>query len=336
MNVPFVTVIMPVRNEEPYLAGCLDSLFATDYPIERLEMLVIDGNSTDRTREIAADYQQRYPCLRLLDNPQQLQVAALNIGIQQARGEIIMRMDAHTEYPSDYIRLCVTLLLASRADNVGGVLEAAGRTYFGKAAALAVTSPFGAGDAKYRTATREAWVDTIFPGVWRKEKLLALGGFSEAWEVNEDYELNCRLRAEGGKLLLSPVISCRYYVREEIGALARQYFRYGHWKVKTLVVHPDSLRWRQLAAPLLVLGLAVSALIAWWWPVLGMLLPALYLLANLVASAPKGWRYLPVLPLVFLTIHLGWGIGFLSGICKWGMPRLTIRSLRNAVKEVRS
>ncbi|TCP58977.1 cellulose synthase/poly-beta-1,6-N-acetylglucosamine synthase-like glycosyltransferase [Tumebacillus sp. BK434] len=336
MLMPFVTVIMPVRNEEAYLAGCLDSLFATDYGLERLEVLVIDGSSTDRTLEILAGYQTRYPCLRLLENPRQLQVAALNLGIQAARGEIIVRMDAHSEYPADYIGRCVTLLLASGADNVGGVLEAAGRTPFGKAVALAVTSPFGAGDAKYRTAVQEAWVDTIFPGVWRKTTLQRLGGFQAAWEVNEDYELNYRLRRSGGKILLSPAIRCRYYVREGIGALARQYFRYGHWKVKTLVAHPDSLRWRQLAAPLLVLGLAVSALTAWWLPVLGALPPALYLLAALAASAAKGLRWLPVLPVVYLTLHLSWGIGFFSGIFKWGLPRLTLQHVRNAVRAIRS
>ncbi len=331
---PFVTVTIPMFNEEHYIAACLDSVLANDYPQDRLEVLVVDGRSTDRSRDIVLDYCRRYPFIRLLDNPKRIIPAALNIGIREAKGEIIIRMDAHTFYAPDYIRQCVELLRTSGAANVGGVQRAVGTNYLSQAVAAAMNSPFGVGNAYFRYVEKEMWVDTVYLGAWWKATLEHLGGFREDMVINEDYELNYRIRKMGGKILLSPRIRCWYYVRPSLKALARQYLRYGLWKVRTLVSHPDSLRWRQLAPPALVVALLFSIGILSVNQMVGSIVPMLYLAANLIAStwtaSRRGWKYLPLLPVVFATIHLSWGIGFFAGLFKWGIPKITLSSLLKA------
>ncbi len=338
---PFVSVLMPVFNEEQHLARCLDSILAGDYPRDRLEILVIDGMSTDQSALIAQHYAATHSLIRLLTNPKRIQAAALNIGIRESKGEIIVRMDAHALYAPDYIRTCVQLLRNHpEAANVGGPQRAVGTDYVSDCIAVAITTPFGIGDASFRYSQKEEWVDSVYLGAWRKSTLIALGGFREEWAVNEDYELNYRLRRAGGKILLSPQIRCCYHVRPSLRALARQYFRYGFWKAKTLSTHPYSLRWRQMAPPALVLALVFST------PSLAIdrraaaLAPMLYALAALGGSVltarRRGWEYLPLLPIVFATIHLAWGTGFLCGLLRWGLPKCgrsasrALRSLQRA------
>ncbi len=193
-----------------------------------------------------------------------------------------------------------------------------------RAIALAYQSRFAAGDAAFRYAGDERWVDTVYLGAWRTGTLRRLGGMNESWLVNEDYELNYRLRQAGGKILLPPTIRSRYWVRPSLRALARQYFRYGMWRVRTMATHLGSLRWRQLASPLLVAGLVGSAALAPIAPRAALALPAIYLLACVIASAATasqkeaGVRFLPILPVIFATIHLSWGTGFLAGLVRFG------------------
>ncbi len=333
---PFVSVLVPMRNERAFIVQCLDSIVANDYPGHRIEVLVIDGMSTDDSAEIVRRYGERHLFIRLLANPKRFQVAALNVGLREARGEIIVRMDAHTRYAPDYIRTCVDLLQTAGAENVGGLQRAVGTDYISRAIAVAITTPFGIGNAHFRYAERMMWVDTVYLGAWRKARLQALGGFDERWAVNEDYELNCRLRKSGGRILLSPEIKSFYYVRPSLEALALQYFRYGFWKVKTLSSHADSLRWRQLAPPALVVGLLLSLVLSTFWPALGALVPGVYGLtiglAALTTASRRGWRYLPVLPVIFATIHVGWGLGFLMGLTRWGIPRITPQVFARALR----
>jgi succinoglycan biosynthesis protein ExoA len=324
--LPFVSIIVPVYNEAAYIKQCLESILRNEYPRDRFEILVIDGGSTDGTHEIIEQMAKQYPQIIILKNYKRIQSVAMNIGIRNSRGEIIIRMDAHTLYAPDYIHRCVELLETTEAANVGGPQRAVGTNYISNAIAIAITVPFGIGNAYFRYAEREMWVDTVYLGAWRKSTLEALGGFNEEWVVNEDYELNYRLRKAGGRILLSPKIKCWYYVRPSLKALARQYLRYGFWRAKTVVTYPDSLRWRQLAPPGLVISLLLSlGILPVKW-MLGIIAPALYLAANLLAStwtaSRKGCKYLPLLPFVFATIHLSWGIGFLVGLFRWGIPRI--------------
>lgn len=331
-----VSVIIPMRNEENFIGACLDSIIANDYPKEHLEVIVVDGMSSDRSREIVLDYAARHSYIRLLDNPGCMAPTALNIGIREARGEIIIRMDAHTVYAFDYISSSVELLQTSGAANVGGLQRAVGNNYISNAIALATTSRFGIGDAKYRYAEKEMWVDTVYLGAWYKKTLETIGGFNEEWVANEDYELNYRLRVAGGKILLSPKIRCWYFVRDSLRKLARQYFRYGMWKVKTLVAYPDSLRWRQMAPPILVIALLLSMILLVSEQKIGLFIPVTYFVGSLVASvvvAPKrGLRYLPILPIVFWTLHLSWGTGFFVGIMRFGIPSISPTIFARAFK----
>ena len=314
----FVTIITPALNEEPHIGRLIDSVVASPFPKDRLELFVVDGGSRDRTIAVVQEYQRKHPWIRLLHNPRKIIPTAMNLGLAAARGEVVLRMDAHSAYPPGYIDQCVDLLRTSDAQNVGGVIEATGTSYVGRAIAVAAMHPFGVGDAHYRIATKQRYVDTVYPGAWRTATLRQLGGFAEEWEANEDYELNVRIREAAGRILLNPAIRCRYFVRENLGALSRQYFRYGYWKVRTLKRHPWSWQSRQLAAPLLVLSLALSALLLAGSVTAAMTVPAIYLVALLVASVHAanraGWRYLPMLPLAFAAMHLSWGTGFWASV----------------------
>lgn len=319
---PTVTVVIPMRNEAASIGRCLDSVLRSRLPDgESLEILVLDGESSDASPAIVTAITKADRRVRLLPNPARLQAAAFNRGLAEARGRYFLRMDAHSHYADDYVAECLWLLETKGAENVGGVQRAEGTSTMSRAIAAAVSSPFAAGDARYRHATTASYTDTVYLGCWRTETIRRLGGMREDWAVNEDYELNIRLRAAGGRIYLSPTIRSTYFVRASLGSLARQYARYGFWKVRTLLEHTGSLRWRQVVAPAFVLSIIAS------WPLihaLGVLGGAhliAYGIANLTASiltaAGSRWRYLPILPLVFLIIHIAWGTGFLAGLCYW-------------------
>ncbi len=334
---PYVSIIIPIRNEEQYISACLDSILTNDYPHDRLEILLLDGMSTDSSRLIEECYAKAYPFIRLLNNPRRIQVAALNAGIQAANGELIIRLDAHSTYAADYIRRCIELLQTTEADNVGGVQSAVGTNYMSRCIAIATKSRFAVGDAYYRFAEKPMWVDTVYLGAWRKVTLDDLGGFDETLEVNEDYELNYRLRMSGGKILLSPTIRCRYFVRDSLRKLIRQYFRYGFWKEKTLLVHPASLRWRQLVPPIFVACLMVCVVITFFSYPIGLALPLLYgfinLLVSVMAVRKHGRVHFPVLPIIFALIHISWGTGFLWGVVRHGPPRIGWKALRESLRD---
>lgn len=310
-----------MRNEEARIRQCLDSILANRVPRGELEVLVLDGDSTDDSARLVTELAALDPRVRLVRNEDRLQAAAFNRGLAEARGQFLVRMDAHTIYDHDYVAECIRLLEETGAAGVGGVQRAIGDTPVGEAIAAAVSSRFAAGDAKYRHASQPAWVDTVYLGAWRTATLRDVGGMNPEWAVNEDYEMNVRLRARGGRMYLSPTIRSTYFVRNSLPRMARQYFRYGFWKVRTLVEHPDSVRWRQLVAPSFVLSLLATPLLVHWLGWLGALHLIAYGAANLAASvmlaSRTGWRHLPLFPLVFLLIHLSWGSGFLVGLGYW-------------------
>jgi GT2 family glycosyltransferase len=268
-------------------------------------------------RELSA----RDPRVQLISNPERLQAAAFNRGIALARGQYVVRVDAHSLYADDYVAESIRLLEETGAENVGGVQRATGTNWVGRAIAAAVSSRFAAGDAKYRHASKPTFTDTVYLGAWRTATLRKLGGMRTDWAVNEDYEMNVRLRAAGGTIYLSPTIRSTYFVRGSLGALARQYVRYGFWKVRTLIEHPGSLRWRQVVAPAFVLSLLLTPLFVHWLGWFGTSHIALYVVANLAASVitarKQGMTLLPVLPIVFAIIHCSWGGGFLTGLIYW-------------------
>jgi GT2 family glycosyltransferase len=315
-----VSVILPVRDDVSLIGECLDAVLASDYPADRLEVLVVDGMSADGTREAVAARAAEDARLRLVDNPGRTAAAGLNRGVEVAHGEVIVRMDARTRPEPDYVRACVEILERSGASSVGGPQRATGTGLVGRAAAVATTSPYGAGDARFRYSERQEEVDTVYLGAWRRSTLESTGGFDEGLAVNQDYELNHRLRKAGGRVLLSPSIRSTYRIRESLGELAGQYYRYGRGKAGMLRRFPDALRWRQLAPPALVAGLAASVAILPVAPAAAAILPGLYAATTVLTSVLTGIRRDPgttaVLPVVFATIHLSWGLGFWAGLLR--------------------
>lgn len=324
----FVSVMIPMRNEEHFIESCLQSIIENDYPQNLLEILVIDGMSTDRSRDIVSKFAERYPYIRLIENPKKITPAALNIGIREAKGKIIMRMDAHSTYASDFIRNCAILLQNTEAVNVGATIKSVGTGFVSEAIAIAMSSRFGVGNSAFRTSNKEMWVDTVFPGAWYKKTLTEFGGFNEDLIANQDAEFNYRLRKNGGKILLSPKLRCNYYVRSSLSGLARQFFRNGYWKLRTFKIYPESLRFRQIVPPFFVLCLFISLLmVPLSWP-LATIIPVLYILVDLImsikSSREHGIKYLVLLPIIFPILHIAWGAGFWVGVFRFGMPRFSL------------
>lgn len=323
---PTVSVVIPCFNEERFIAKVLENL-AAQYTNARYEIIIVDGMSTDETRAVVSRFMREHPKLvvRLVDNPKRHIPTALNIGIEQARGEIIVRMDAHSVPSENYVRRCVENLMSGDASVVGMPwrIRASADTVAARAVALAVAHPFGIGDAKYRLANSASqFVDTVPFGAFRKSLWREIGGFNEALLANEDYDFHYRVRQRGGRVLLDTGGHSVYFARGSFKALAVQYFRYGRWKAQMVKRHPRSLKIRQLIAPAFVVALIVlTALGLWWWPALVALAlvvapyVTLALFFALKLSRAEGkLRLLPAIAFSFLIIHLAWGSSFLIGL----------------------
>ena len=323
-NYPSVSIIIPCRNEEKFIGKCLDSIIAQDYPKDRIEVLVIDGRSTDRTREIVKKYAQKYPFIKVLDNPRKITPTALNIGIKKAKGEIIIRMDAHNVYEESYVSKCVKYLKEYNVDNVGGIwiVLPANDTIVAKSIALALSHPFGVGNAYYRIGSKKPkFVDTVPFGCYKKEIFEKIGLFDEDLLRGQDAEFNARLRKNGGKILLVPEIISYYYARDSLSKLRRMYFQYGYFKPLTAKKIGNVYTIRQLIPGAFVGSLIILLMLSVIYrPFLWLFLFILgsYTITNLgfslKISFKKGFRFFFVLPLVFATIHFSYGIGYLKGI----------------------
>jgi len=320
----FVSIVLPCRNEEPYIGACLDSILAGDYPRDRLEVLVLDGRSDDRTREIVAQRAGRAPAIRLLDNPQRVTPAALNLGIRAARGEVILRMDAHVEYPPHYVTRLVAALEATGADNVGCLLATvpADSSPVARAIAVATAHRFGVGNSYFRIGTTvPRWVDTVAFGCWRREVFERIGLFDEDLVRNQDDEFNFRLVARGGRILLLPDVVARYYARRTLGQLARMFYQYGYYKPLVARKVGRVMTVRQLVPALFLLTLTGAAALGAWVPLAawaGAAAGAAYAAVDLgcaAAAAPRhGPRAALALAAAFPIIHFSYGLGFLAGL----------------------
>ncbi len=323
-KLPFVSIIIPCRNEENYIAKCIDSIITSDYMINNMEILVVDGMSNDKTKEIIERYSRKYPFIRLVQNIKKIVSTALNIGIREARGQIIIRMDAHNIYDSRYISQCVHYLQEYNADNVGGIwITLPGRnTIIGESIAIALSSPFGAGNAYYRIGAREPkFVDTVPFGCYRREVFDKIGFFDEELVRNQDDEFNSRLIKNGGKILLVPDIISFYYARDSMLKLWKLYYQYGYFKPLVALKLGKIMTVRQLIPALFVSGLIISGLFAivteqFLWPLVLMVL--FYIVADLFFSVSickqKGLKFLTTLPFVFIVLHFSYGVGYLKGI----------------------
>lgn len=320
---PFVTVAVPCRNEEAYIAACLDSILASDYPQNLLEILVVDGQSDDGTREILSRYAARHPCIILLENPKRTTPAALNVAIRAASGSIIVRMDAHVLYPGDYIRRLVEALEETGADNVGGVLETVpvDETPTARAIALALSHRFGVGNSHFRTGSRvRREVDTVPFGCYRREIFDRIGLFDEELIRNQDDEFNFRLIGRGGRVLLVPEVHCRYFPRRSFRQVGRMYYQYGYFKPLVARKVGRVMTVRQLVPSILVAALVGSAGLSVLIPGAGAVFAsiasvyAVLVLACSVGAARTDLRCGLALAAVFPILHFSYGIGFIRGI----------------------
>jgi succinoglycan biosynthesis protein ExoA len=332
-GLPLVSVLIPMRNEERRIEACLQSLAAQDYPRERFEVLVMDGASSDRSRELVDDLARRENLpLRLIDNPGRTTARGLNLGLLAARGDVIVRVDAHAAVAPDFLKESVTALRETEADGVGGPIESAGEGLVGEAIALAMSSPFGVGNAHFRHSRETRYADTVAFPAYRRSLFDEVGRFAEDIEYGEDDEFNYRLGDAGKKLLLTPRINSIYYTRSSLPALFRQYLGYGRAKVEVLRRHPRQARPRQFVPALFVAALATLSALSLLSGIFrrGLLFVALSYLAALFAfslriASGRGWRYLPILPPAFACLHTAYGIGFLQSLSRALLNRTSAR-----------
>ena len=324
---PLVSIIIPCRNEARHIGRCLDSVLANDYPRDRLEILVVDGASEDRTRDVVRKYSQSNPFIRLLDNPRRITPVAFNIGIEHAVGEVIMIMSAHATYDRDYVSKCVRYLNEYGADNVGGVMITipSGKTLVAKAIALALSHPFGAGNSYFRTGSKEPrWADTVFGGCYKREVFEKVGLFNEKLVRSQDMDFNIRLKEAGGKILLVPDIVAHYYPKALLWAFFKHNLSDGVWAILPLKFGSRLFRLRHLVPLVFVSSLLASAALTlvfpfFLWSFLGILLlyssVGVYFAAR-IAATEGNIGYLFVMPVVFATRHVGYGLGSLYGLLK--------------------
>ena len=323
MLLPFISVILPVRNEERYIDACVASIFAQDYPASQMEVIFVDGCSEDRTVALLEKQREAHPQIIVLHNPNRTVPYAMNIGIAHCRGEVIVRLDAHAEYPPDYVRLSVETLLTKECDNAGGVFETRGRGFMGEAIAEMLRTPLGVGNATYRLTTEDGYVDTVPFGCFRRALFDRIGGFDERMTRNQDNELNFRIRKSGGKIYLNHNIRVLYYCRDTMRGIMKMGYMNGKWNVITMTLVPGSMGVRHfvplafvLSTILLVLltlltrSMLFGGLLALEW---GAYLLRDFFYASTIAKE-KGWRFFPVEVILYPAFHFAYGFGSLCGI----------------------
>lgn len=318
-----ISLIIPCYNERASIGQLLEAIRRQTCQLDEIEVIIADGMSDDGTREAIRDYASQHPDLdiRLIDNPQRIIPAALNAAIEAAEGEVIIRLDAHSAPKPDYVERCLAVLEETRAANAGGVweIQPGAETWMARAIAAAASHPLGAGDAHYRISGEPGPVDTVPFGAFRREWLEKVGPFNEELLTNEDYEYNVRLRKAGGVIWFDPSIRSIYFARPDLRSLARQYWRYGYWKVRMLRLYPSTLRWRQALPPIFVLIAVGLGLLSLVFPLARLLLAVqigAYLLvttyAGLLESIRRKDRGLMIgFPISIWTMHIAWGSSFL-------------------------
>jgi succinoglycan biosynthesis protein ExoA len=320
---PSVSILVPCYNEEATIHLLLDAILAQTYPISKMEVVISDGISQDKTLAVIANYQRAHPglSLRVVDNKRRTIPSSLNLAIHEARGEILVRLDAHSMPIPEYVERCVKALEEGKGSCVGGVwmIRSGGKGWIAESIAAAAAHPLGVGDAMYRLEAKAGAVDTVPFGAFHRDLIKRIGGYDETLLTNEDYEFNTRVRSKGGVVWLDPQIRSTYIARASLRELAKQYWRYGFWKLRMLSRFPATLRWRQALPPLFVLSLIILIIFSIFENAPRIVLSAeiiIYLLTLLAAGAKLAIRlrkslFIPGLMLAIMTMHLSWGSGFL-------------------------
>lgn len=342
-----VSIIIPTYNEERFIKTCLDSIYKQSFPVDKMEILVIDGMSNDRTIQIVEkEIEAGRTNIRLFENPKRIQASAINLGVQASTGEYIVRMDAHCTYDCEYVKKCIKLAKDTGADNVGGITIAKGNTRIGKVISFALSCPFGVGNSVFRLGGMDGDVETVPFGAFPRTTFEKFGLFNESLARCEDKEFNHRIRMGGGRIYMSKDIKTFYNNRETIRDIAKQSHHNGLWNMFTLVLSPGSVSIRHfvpLAFVSSLIGIGAAALGGFFtstglrsfvW-VLAMEL-GLYFILNVFFAIrlvqKTGYLNLFLLPLIFITMHVSYGIGSLEGIFR--TPAFILRMKGNRATQV--
>lgn len=321
-----VSVVVPVYNEEKYIGTCINSLLSQDYPITKMEWIFVDGKSSDKTFQVIEEYRYKYPALiRVFENPDKTVPFSMNIGIKSSTGKYIVRLDAHSEYPYDYISKCVHYLDTIDADNVGGWAETKSKGFIGNAIAMMLSCRFGVGNSQFRTNKESGYVDTVPFGAFRREVFENYGLYDTRLTRNQDNEMNFRIRSNGGKIYMASDISLSYYCRDTLSGIIDMALKNGKWNVITMILCPGSMGIRHFIPLLFLLSLVVLPALAlvlpfFWW-VLKIEI-ATYAMLDVYFSikAAKEPKYLPILIILFPLFHISYGLGSLIALLS---PKIT-------------
>ena len=334
-HMPVVTLLIAMRNEAAFIRTTLESVFAQDYPQALLEVMVADGGSGDASKAIVSEMFTGRPGCHLFDNPRRTAACGWNEGIRRATGEVMTIVSAHCVLEPEYVRTAVATLHRTRADLVGGPMRASGHGLVGRAIALATSSPFGVGDARFHYTDHEEGVDTVYQGFFRRTLVETIGAFDESMDCNEDDEFSFRIKKFGGRIVCSPAIRSHYHSRATIRSLWRQYLRYGYWKVRLIRAFSRQMSRRHFVPALAVLTGALLAIAGIVYPACWLALGfacAVYAICALVATAALvrngASPSLFVVPVVFPVLHLAYGTGFLGGLAAWFVRRPALHSLQ--------
>ncbi|MEZ4369876.1 MAG: glycosyltransferase family 2 protein [Polyangiaceae bacterium] len=320
IDLPLVTIGIPCLNEERFIEKCVADALAQDYPADRIEVVVADGGSSDRTREILDELSAREPRLRWVDNPERIQAAAMNEIIRSAKGDVLVRLDAHCEYAANYVSKCIEALQETGAMNAGGSQRARADNWFQRALCAAMESRLGVGGASYKDASKSGFVDTVFCGAFRREVFEQVGMYDPRAITNEDAELNQRILEAGGKIYLSAEIEAYYYPRDSFRSLSKQYFKYGTGRARTLLKRGRFPRISPALPFLMTMGGAVLLLTRPHKPSTWFAFGAYAALTGLEAvrvGRKVGPWAVPVVWGIFPTLHVSHGLGFAYGLLRY-------------------
>lgn len=315
-----VSIIIPVRNEEKFISKCIESILNQTYPQKLIEIIIVDGISTDKTIEVVAGYEKKFENIKIIKNEKKVTPVAMNLGIKSSKSEIVIILGAHSFIDKDFVKNNVRNLIERNVDCSGGVVKFIDSSFLTNCIGLATSCLFGAGNALFRYSKEEKYVDTVPFGAYKKSTIEKIGYFDEELIRNQDDELNYRVTEAGGKILLSPDIISHYFSRSSLKKLWKQYYQYGFWKVRVIQKHKKPASLRHLVPAAFTLSIFINTILGiFLWPFryLLLLICLSYLFFDLFfsikLSLKNGFKYFFHLTIIFPILHFSYGVGFING-----------------------